>query len=476
MEKTKLVTLLRTFDVWELRNLRELVNSPFFNKQEIVVRLLEETEKYLKKGEATPELEVMHQRLWPELAYDHQRLRYVMTDLTRLVEEFLVQKQLETKPWLQGRLLLEGLAARKQEKYFGQGLAKALEKLDKDGLRDADYHYERFRLHQLAKDFEAERKAKTGEDWLHPLIEDLQNFFFGTRLRLVCDLVSKSGGNVQEDDKPLVDELRKRLGKQLGNEPVAVSIYETVLQMLTHTDPELYYRTLRMSLKVNAKHFQRDELMHLYGFALSFSIQQLNRGTEGYLQEIFLLYQEQLQHDVLIDNGRFPAQHFKNIVTVGLRLKEFDWTRQFIESKSMQLPESEKESIVAYSRAALHYVLGAYAECRKLLQFASFSDAVHELEAKILLMKSLYELEDWKALQAVGEKQLKYLKTQSSLSERQRNFHANFIEFLLRLVDYRQGSRAPLGALIGAIEATREASDLKWLRQKVDEAARLNAR
>ncbi|MBP6640750.1 MAG: hypothetical protein KA293_10680 [Bacteroidia bacterium] len=476
MEKTKLVTLLRTFDVWELRNLRELVNSPFFNKQEIVVRLLEETEKYLKRGESTPELEVMHQRLWPELAYEHQRLRYVMTDLTRLVEEFLVQKQLASKHWLQGRLLLEGLAERKQEKYFGQGLAKALEKLDKDGLRDADYHYERFRLHQLAKDFETDRKEKTGEDWLHPLIEDLQNFFFGTRLRLVCDLVSKAGGNVQEGDKQLVDELRKRLGKQLGNEPVAIAIYETVLQMLTHTDPELYFRKLRMSLKTNAKHFQQDELMHLYGFALSFSIQQLNRGTEGYLQEIFWLYQEQLENKVLIQNETFPAQHFKNILTVGLRLKEFDWTREFIESYSKLLPESEKESIVAYSHAALHYVLGAFAECRKLLQFAMFSDPVYELEGKILLMKSLYELEDWNALHTLAEKQLKYLKGNSAISERQRNFHANFVQFLIRLVDYRQGSRAPLGALIGAIEATREASDLKWLRQKVDEAAKLNAR
>lgn len=476
MEKTKLVVLLRTLDVWEMRNLRELVASPFFNKQEIVIRLLDETEKCLKKGEAAPELEDMHKRLWPGLAYDHQRLRYVMTDLTRLVEEFFVQKQLEAKSWLQGRLLLEGLAARKQEKYFGQGLAKALEKLEKDGFRDADYHYERFRLHQLAKDFEAERKEKTQEDWMHPLIEDLQNFFFGTRLRLVCDLVSKAGGNVQPQDKTLVDELRKQLGKQYGNEPAAISIYESVLQMLTHTDPELYYRKLRMSLKAHAKHFQQDELIHLYGFALSFSIQQLNRGIEAYLKEIFLLYQEQLEINLLIQNGTFPVQHFKNIVTVGLRLKEFEWTRNFIETGAKILPESERESIVTYSNAALHYVLGEYNACQKLLQFVTFGDPVYELEGKILLMKSLYELSDWKSLHTLGEKQLKYLAQNKSLSERQRSFHANFVRFLLRLVDNREGSRAPLGALIGEIEAARDASDLKWLRQKVDEAAKPSVR
>jgi hypothetical protein len=475
MEKSKLVILLRTLDVWQLRNLRELVESPFFNKQEIVLQLLDVILHHLRKGELVPELEEMHTRLWPELAYDHQRLRYVMTDLTRLVEEFLVQKQLEGKPWLHGRMLLEGLAARKQEKFFGQGLAKALEKLDKDGYRDADFHYERFRLHQLALAFETERKEKTNTDWLHPLIEDLQTFFFGTRLRLVCDLVSKTGGKVEEQDKELLEELRKRLGRQMGTESSAIVVYETILQMLTHPDHELYYRKLRMNLRAMMPHFRRDELVHLYGFALSYSIQQLNSDADFYLNEILMLYREQLEGKVLYEKGVFPTQHFKNIVTVGLRLKEYDWTRQFIATESKHLPEADRNHIVDYSNAAVHYVLGEYAQSRKLLQNLSFSELVYELEGKILLMKSLYELNEFAALAQLAERQMKFLSSAAQLTDRQRNFHSNFVRFLMRLVQFRQGSRAPLGALIGEIEAAREASDLKWLRQKVDEAAKVKA-
>lgn len=475
MEKSKLVTLLRTLDVWALRNLRELVESPFFNKQEIVVRLLDALEPHLRNGEPVPELEAMHQRLWPGLPYDHQRLRYVMTDLTRLVEAYLVQKQLEAKPWLQGRMLLEGLVQRKQEKYFSQGMAKALDKLEKDGFRDADYHYERFRLHQLAQDFEGERKEKTYQDWVHPMIADLQTFFLGTRLQTVCDIVAKAGGQLQEEDKALVEELRKRLGKQLGNEPAAITLYETVLQLLTHPDAELYYRKLRMSLRAASKAFRNPELAHLYGFALNYSIQQLNRGAEGYLREILMLYQEQLEGRILHEGGMFPPQHFKNIVTVGLRLRELDWTRQFIATESAYLPEAERDSIVTYSNAALHYVLGEYAMTRKLLQHVQVPDLVYELEGKILLMKSLYELEDFPALLALMDRQLKFLVSSPSLTERQRNFHANFVRVLTRLVQFRQGDRVPLGALVGEIEAAREASDLKWLRQKVDEAAKVRS-
>jgi hypothetical protein len=473
MEKSKLVILLRTLDVWQLRNLHELVDSPFFNKQDIVRKLLEECTHFLRKGEQVPGLEDMHMRLWPQLQYDHQRLRYVMTDLTRLVEQFLLQRQLQTKPWLQERLLLEGLAARKQEKYFDQSLTKALDKLEKDGFRDADYHYERFRLHQLARGFEAERSEKTNADWLHPIIEDVQTFFLGTRLQVVCDLVSKAGGQVPEGDKALVEELRKRLGKHPGEESPAIVIYETVLQMLTHPDAELYYRKLRMHLRAMKAQFRRDELSQLYGFALNFSIQQLNRGVEAYLNEILMLYREQLDGMIIYEAGIFPPQHFKNIVTVGLRNREYDWTRKFIATESQFLPEADRESIVAYSNAALHYVIGEYAQSRKLLQGARFNDLLYELEGKILLMKSLYELGDMEALNQMCERQLRFLQGNAQLTDRQRNFHSNFVRFLLRLVQFRLGSRTPLGALIGEIEAAREASDLKWLRQKVDEAAKV---
>lgn len=474
MEKSKLVILLRTLDAWELRNLRELVESPFFNKQEIVVKLLDALVAHLKRGESTGSLEEMHQRLWPDLKYDHQRLRYVMTDLTRLVEQWLIQKQVARRDGLQGRMLLESLGERKLDKYFAQGLEKTLDQLEKDGFRDADYHYERFRLHQLARDIESPLPEPDGPNWAQQMLDDLQHFQLGTRLRLVCDLVSRSSGPLGDDEKALIEELRKRIGRAAASQPSAIAVYETLLHMLTHPEPAMFYSKFRMQLRAATGQFHREEMAELYGFALNYSVQLLNRGVEGALEDILILYKEQLEGKILLEDGVFPAQHFKNIVTVALRLKEYDWTQDFINSHSKLLPEAISEQVVVYSQAALQYVLGDYAKCRKLLEPVQFADMVYELEGKILLMKSLYELSAWEALSSLCDRQIRFLGQNSGLTQRQRDFHANFVRFLRRLVDHREGrSRAPLGALIGEIEAARDASDLKWLRQKVDEAVQV---
>ncbi|MFN8395163.1 MAG: hypothetical protein U0176_10980 [Bacteroidia bacterium] len=474
MEKSKLVILLRTLDAWELRNLRDLVESPFFNKQEIVLKLLDELLLILKRGEQCPSLEGMHERIWPTLKYDHQRLRYVMTDLTRLVEQWLIQKQMARRDGLQGRLLLEGLGERKLDKYFAQGLEKTLDQLEKDGFRDADYHYERFRLHQLARGFESPLPDPEGPNWAQQMLDDLQHFHLGTRLRLVCDIVSRSSGQIGEDEKSLIEELRKRIGRPGVVQPSAIAVYETLLHMLSHPEPAVFYSKFRMQLRAVTGQFHREEMAELYGFALNYSVQLLNRGVEGALQDILIIYQEQLEGKILLEDGVFSAQHFKNIVTVGLRLKEYDWTRGFIESYSKHLPEALRLQVVTYSQAALHYVLSEYAQCRKLLESMQFGDAVYELEGKILLMKSLYELSAWEALSSLCDRQIRFLQQASGLTQRQRDFHGNFVRFLKRLVDHREGrSRTPLGALIGEIEAARDASDLKWLRQKVDEAVQV---
>lgn len=472
MEKSKLVILLRSLGSWELRNIREMVASPYFNKQKLVSELYQFIEKCLKKGQEVPEMEDVFKKLIPNKAYDHQKLRYIMTDLTRIVEEYFIQKELSANSNLQGRLLLQAYSNRKQEKYFSTILEKNFGRLETESYRDSEYFFERLKTNELAFGFESERKERTGQDWLHPMLEDLQIFFQGSRLRLVCELVSQSNGNLADRDKELVNELRKKLGKSHGAEFPAIAIYETVLAMLSNADPELYYRKLRMQLRSIGKHFRKEELKELYAYALSYSITNLNSGKSDYLREIFTLYQEQLDGKILYEDDVLPLQHFKNIATVGLRLKEFEWTRKFISEKSSDLPESSREGALVYNNAALFFVSGDFGKCRNLLEKAVFKDVFYSLDANSLLLKSLYELGEFQEVIIHCNKFLAIISESLEISEKAGIPYSNLATLTRRLAEIKLGSRNPLGALIGEIQAAREVSDLKWLRGKVDEANR----
>ncbi len=472
MEKSKLVILLRGLNAWDLRNVREMVASPYFNKQKVVVQLYALLEKVIKKDGVVPEMEAIFKKLFPKLPYNHQKLRYIMTDLTRIIEEFFVQKELKANAVLQGRLLLESYAAKKHEKYFTATLEKNLKRLDQAGIRDRDFLYEQIKTQEISLAFEADRKIKTGQDWLHAILENLDTFHSATRLRFVCDLVSRSNGNLEGEDKDLVNSLRQNIGKSEAFGSPAIEIYETVLAMLTNADPELYYRKLRMQLEALGKHFQRQELKELYAFALSFSIAKLQQGQSDYLREIFTLYQEQLEGKILYEDETLPLQHFKNIATVGLRLKEFEWTRKFIAEKSEDLPEESREGALKYNNAALFFVTRDYSACRDLLRDAQFVDAFYSMDANSLLLKSYYELKQFEEVVTHSEKFLALIHRSSTLSENQSRPYANLASLTRRLAEIKLGSRNPIGALIGEIQAEREVADMRWLRAKVDEAGR----
>ena len=472
MEKSKLVILLRSMNAWDLRNVREMVASPYFNKQDVVVQLYALLEKILKKGGQMREMEAIFKKIFPKLPYDHQKLRYIMTDLTRIVEEFFVQKELKANEPLKGRLLLQGYASRKQEKYFVASLEKNFKVLEQEGYRDSEYLYERLRIQEIALAFEPERLEKSGQDWIHDLLDELRTFYLGARLRYVCDLVSRSNGNLEGSDKELVNELRKKLGKTFGTEVPSIAIYETILAMLTNADPELYYRKLRMQLRSIGKHFRRLELKELYAFALSYSISRLQQGMSDYLREIFTLYQEQLEGKILYEGDILPLQHFKNIATVGLRLKEFDWTRKFIAEKSIDLPEESREGALKYNSAALYFVTEDYAACRDLLANAQFRDVFYTMDANSLVLKSLFELGEFDAVIQHCSIFLELIAEANDLSENQSRPYANLASLTRRLAEIKLGSRNPLGALIGEIQAAREVADLKWLRAKVEEVRR----
>ena len=70
----------------------------------------------------------------------------------------------------------------------------------------------------------------------------------------------------------------------------------------------------------------------MYNYFQNYCIQQINRGERQFLKETFNLFKDQLEKELLLDEYGFLDQwHYKNIVTTAIRLKEMEWTQNFIE-------------------------------------------------------------------------------------------------------------------------------------------------
>ena len=107
------------------------------------------------------------------------------------------------------------------------------------------------------------------------------------------------------------------------------------------------------------------------------------------MKEIFLLYQLQLQQELIIDEGYLSDLHYKNIVTTGIRLQELEWVKQFIEEYREALRPAVRENAYSFNLASYYHAVGKYDEVLALLQEVAYSDFRYNLGAKALLLRNL---------------------------------------------------------------------------------------
>lgn len=452
-----------------------MVESPLHNRQESVAALLAFFKDHFfqqeKSTDTAPSMEEAHASLWPESHFDHQALRYVMTDLTKIVEEYLVQLQLEKDPGLRTRLILAAYLERKQDKAFASSLKRSLAKLEANSLRDAGYHFQKFRLEEAGLHHDRIRQNRSGEDWIYPLLQELKHFSLATRLQYTCELLNRSmvlRGNI---DPALLDEVQQE-AKSLGaGAPPAILLYRAILHTLIEPEQRRHYDELRKLLRGNAEQFGATELGQLYAFALNYCIRRLNAGEAAYLRELFTLYQELIERRLLHEEGQLPPQHFKNIVTVGLRLREFEWTEQFIETLHHDIAASERQNAYLYNLASLKFAQGNYGSARKLLQKVYFSDIFYALDSKSMLLKSYYELEEWEPLLSLLESFRRLLDRNKTISNVQRKLYRQLLRYVRKMVSIKLGGKASAKALLREIETAKDIADIGWLLEKFAELA-----
>jgi hypothetical protein len=96
------------------------------------------------------------------------------------------------------------------------------------------------------------------------------------------------------------------------------------------------------------------------------------------------------------------------------------------------------------------------------------------MAAKMIQLKSYYELQEEEALYALLEASRKYIKRNRQLSTYQKQSNGNFLKMIARLqklrsrqAQYGSAPPEPLNALLQRIDAQPELANRSWLRRKV---------
>ena len=172
----------------------------------------------------------------------------------------------------------------------------------------------------------------------------------------------------------------------------AINLYYQGYKFLTEDENGAFFNTFKKLIIKHQNLFPSSEIRVLYIMAINHCIQKINQeGGSTYLQEAFSLYRLGIEKDFLITNGIISRFSYRNIVSSGLKLKEFDWVSNFIHQYKKNLEKAVRESTFHYCLSRFHYENGDYQEAMKILQQDKYNDLISNLAAKTLLIKIYYE-------------------------------------------------------------------------------------
>jgi hypothetical protein len=472
MQKSKLAEVFYALSATEKTALRKFVQSVYYNKREDVQRLHAYMEQFEHAHHPALSKDKVFSYVFPDAPYsksNEQDLRYVMSFLLKLIEEFLTTEE-AMKDELVNHLKLARVYRRMRlPKHFKQELRKARKMHQKSPLRDFEHYEVGFQIEQEEYIFtgHTERSAPRNLQALSDML-DIQ--YIAAKLKQSCLLLAHQTMYKISYETGLLAPLLHYVSQNeaLLEEP-AIALYYFYYQAVTTAEGEAYFKKFKKLLLEEVEAFPEDEMRDLYQFAINFCIRKVNLQAEGYEQyfeQMLDLYKVGLKHQFLLQDGELSPFAFKNIVSTALWLQQFDWTNSFILNYQDYLNPRIRETYVNFAYSKLKFEQKDYDEALLLLQQVDYSDIFLNLNSKVMLLKIYYELDEYDVLESFLNSFKTYVnrkkKSGDLRSYHQENF-LNIIRFTHKLLTYNPFSKKEKQRLKAEIEATKVLTERSWL-------------
>jgi tetratricopeptide (TPR) repeat protein len=248
-----------------------------------------------------------------------------------------------------------------------------------------------------------------------------------------------------------------------------ISVYYNGCRALLEPADAARFADLKAAVDLHSENLSITEQRYMYLLCINYCIQQMNRGERTYIREAFDLYKVALSRDLLAESGHITGFTYKNIIRVGTALGEHIWVQDFFEKQRNSLHPREREQLYQYNKAYLFFQKGDYAQAMPMLQQLDLDDRLNLLDARRMLLRSYFELQEWKALESLLGSFGTYLQRQKDLGYH-REMYLNLVRFTQKIMDLKQQSRVVpkiLADLRNAIEEEKQVAERAWLLEKL---------
>lgn len=475
MYKNLLIQSIKLLPRKKLTRFCEFVKSPYFNKHAEVTALITYLNGlYPRFPEVKCQRQVIHKAIFPNQQHNQQKLAVVFSYGMRLFEQFLRTEQIKSQGLLNDATLL--IRQVREKKY-----TLLLKKYYKENYNGVNNYNDNIstRLTYLK---EMDQAAMHLSDYKHSFLEDrqqvLDDFYLLEKLRDGCELIQRSRSLKKEYQASaalllVLDKLCSET--QFETLSPSIQLYFQIYRMLETNDQSMFEQTSIFLQQADPQIAARD-IGTAFNHLQNFCIRQINEGQKHFLAKLFGIYQLQLDKNLLNTGAYLAEWHYKNIVTTAIRLEHFEWVLNFIKRYKKQLNPEVQDNAYQYNLAVYYYAIGEYNEVLGLLLKVEYTDLRYNLDAKSLLLKTYYDMEEEDAFISMTDAFRQFLKRNKELNTFQKDGYYNLLKFarsafrlkMNKRVTSQQKWNASLARLKKAIKASATVFNLGWLHEKID--------
>ncbi len=473
MENSKIFNTLLALNKWEKKSFEKFVQSPYFNSSEDIVRLLQYLYTLIETDSPLPEKKELYKKIYQKQAYNDQKIRLNMSSLFKLLEKFLLMQQIDEDAFLQKLKLMSAYNHHNHHKNFHRTYEEATHLLEKQPLRNANY-YENYYDIEVERYIEKRNLSRTSDYNFQMLINNFDIYVIAEKLKQGCILISHEQVNNVDYNYGIFDIVLEHVEKNKLLDVPVIAIYYYIFNTFKHAEKEENFEKLVALIKQNLHLFPKLEARDILIYANNYCIKMNNMGKEGYARKSFDINKIGIETGAFLEKGFLSRFTYKNIVTVGIRLKEYKWTEKFIEDYKDLLEEKYQESSYSYNKAFLEYERKKYDIAITLLQKADYDDLLLNLSAKNILMKIYYELEYIEPLEYLLGSIVALLK-RKKLEQIYKNNYLNICKLTRRLISLKTMTSSQRSYInkkkevtAKIIKETNPCFEKKWLLEQLE--------
>ena len=398
--------------------------------------------------------EKVFKKLFVGKKYDDNKLSKIFSELSKMIEEFIITMQSKSNI-LQHKLeLLKFYNERNLEKYYLQ-IEREIDKLKTEipiGVMSQmiAYQFEEVKLNYNLK--HQDRNT------------NYQNIY--------SILVSFSDA----------EKLRWKNLSQINMFPsILENKYYSILfniqyclELLLINDDESKIDEILNYFKQDYK-IEKEQSRDILFTLLHYCLQKINTGNTNYYVHIIDLFHT-IENNGLILNvyNKMDLSTYKNYITCALKIKKINEAEFFLEKYKQNLPDEVAAEVYCFNKALIAFDKKEYSSVLDLILYCKFTDIFYKLNQRRLIIKTYYELmvnntTYYTALIDAIIAFKKYLIIVKNLPELFIELNRNFLRFLSEILEINTKKNITKIILLNNLTATTQITERNWIEEKINE-------